>query len=66
MAGPTFSPILLRSAEAVARAGYRGLRAGKRLVVPGLPNKAVAALAPMLPRRPLLAATAREQKKRRS
>jgi short-subunit dehydrogenase len=33
--------ILTCSAEQVARAGYRGLMAGKRLVVPGLGNKLV-------------------------
>ena len=62
MAGPTFSPILLRSAAQVAQAGYRGLRAGRDLVVPGAPNKAVTALVPLIPRKLLLAATARQQK----
>jgi short-subunit dehydrogenase len=64
MTGPTFSPILLRSAEQVAAAGYRGLRAGRDLVVPGAPNKAVTALVPLLPRKLLLAATARQQQQK--
>jgi short-subunit dehydrogenase len=64
MSGPTFSPMLRRSAEQVAQAGYRGLRAGRDLVVPGAPNKAITALAPLLPRGLLMAATARHQKRR--
>ena len=38
-------PLLTRSAEQVARAGYRGLKAGRRVVVPGFANKAVTLLA---------------------
>ncbi len=38
------------SAEKVARAGYAGLMAGKRLVVPGWGNKAVTLLPRLLPR----------------
>jgi short-subunit dehydrogenase len=63
--GPTFSPILLRSAEQVAEQGYRGLHAGRLLVVPGLPNKVVTTLVPLLPRKLLLAATAQQQKRRK-
>ena len=37
----TFSPLLTRSAERVAREGYRGLKAGRRVVVPGFANKVV-------------------------
>jgi uncharacterized protein len=65
MTRPTFPPVLLRSAEHVAQEGYRGLRQGRLLVVPGLPNKVVAALVPLLPRRLVLAATARQQKQRK-
>jgi short-subunit dehydrogenase len=65
MTGPTFSPVLLRSAEQVAEAGYRGLAAGRMVVVPGMPNKAVTALVPLLPRKLLLKATARQQNKRK-
>ncbi len=37
--------------ETVALAGYRGLMAGRRVVVPGLRNKLVAALSGLAPRR---------------
>jgi short-subunit dehydrogenase len=44
------------SAKRVAAEGYRGLMRGRRVVVPGLANKIVAALAPrLMPRRALLA-----------
>ena len=65
MFGPTFSPILLRSPERVARDGYRGLREGRLLVVPGFANKLVTAIVPLLPRRLVLAVTAQQQKYRR-
>ena len=51
-------------AEQVADEGYRGLRAGRLLVVPGVANKAVALLTRLLPRRLLLAATAQQQRQR--
>ena len=38
--------LLTRSAADVAQAGYRGLKAGRRLVVPGLLNKVVVTLLP--------------------
>ncbi len=41
-------------ADAVARAGYRGMLAGKDLVVPGLMNKATALSAKVTPRRLLV------------
>jgi short-subunit dehydrogenase len=42
------------SAGRVAEAGYRGLMRGRRVVVPGLANKLIAALAPRLLPRPIL------------
>lgn len=42
------------SPERVAQEGYQGLKAGTRVVVPGIGNKVVATLASMLPRRLLL------------
>jgi short-subunit dehydrogenase len=42
------------SAEEVARAGYRGLKAGRRVVIPGAMNKINAISARLLPRRLML------------
>ena len=58
--------ILTRSAEDVAEQGYRGLMQGRRVVVPGLPNKLVSILARLVPRRILLAAVDARQSRRRS
>jgi short-subunit dehydrogenase len=45
------SPALLTcTADEVAEAGYRGLQAGRRLVVPGFGNRLVTMLAPLGPR----------------
>jgi uncharacterized protein len=50
------SPLLLtRSAERVAREGYRGLKENCRVVVPGSANKVVTVLTRILPRPLLLA-----------
>lgn len=38
-------------ARTVALAGYYGLMRGRRIVIPGLPNRALAALVPFVPRR---------------
>jgi len=54
MARDFFPAFLVRSAEAVAEDAYRGLKRGRALVIPGLPNKLVPALAGILPR-PILA-----------
>ena len=43
----TFSPLLTRSAERVAREGYLGLKAGRRVVVPGFANKVVDLAGPL-------------------
>jgi short-subunit dehydrogenase len=54
-----FPRILTRSAEQVAAEGYRGLMAGRRLVVPGLPNKLATMLVRLAPRGLVLAAMGR-------
>ncbi len=45
-----FPPLLTRSAERVARDGYRALAEGRRVVVPGFANRVVTAIAPFVPR----------------
>jgi hypothetical protein len=50
----SFPRVLTRSAERVADDGYRGLKEGRRVVVPGFANKLVTVLAPLLPRRRIL------------
>jgi uncharacterized protein len=52
--------LLKRTAEQVARDGYRGLMAGRRVVVPGLPNKVVVGLLRYVPRGIVLALTDRQ------
>ena len=44
------SPLLGRTAEQVAQAGYDGFMAGKRVVIPGFGNKIVSFLPRFLPR----------------
>jgi short-subunit dehydrogenase len=44
------SPLLRRTAEQVAQAGYDGFMAGKRVVIPGVGNKFVSMLPRFLPR----------------
>jgi short-subunit dehydrogenase len=58
--------ILTQSAEKVAKAGYRGLMRGQRLVVPGLANKLVTILVRIVPRRLLLRIVDSRQSRRRS
>jgi uncharacterized protein len=60
----TFPPLLMRSAERVARDGYRGLVEGRRVVVPGFVNKVVTVLARIVPRKILLKAADLHQKGR--
>ncbi len=59
------SGILNVSASAVALAGYRGLMANKRIVLPGLSTKFVPFMLRLLPRRFILAAVAGFQLRRR-
>jgi len=47
-------PLLGRTADQVAQAGYDGFMAGKRVVIPGFGNKVVSALPRFLPRGLLL------------
>lgn len=58
MEGVAFMKMPAASARSVARAGHRGMQAGRRVVVPGFQNKLTAWLAPRLPRRPVLALAA--------
>jgi uncharacterized protein len=53
-----FSRLLTLSPARVAEAGYRGLKEGRCLVVPGFANKLAASLIPMLPRDVVLNAAA--------
>jgi short-subunit dehydrogenase len=58
-------PLLFtRSAARVARAGYRGLAEGRRLVIPGRASRVATALGQLVPRRLVLAATARHRRAR--
>jgi short-subunit dehydrogenase len=56
--------ILTLSAEAVAEAGYRGLKRGRRVVIPGLANKLAVAMVRMLPRAMVLNSVGRYTRKR--
>ena len=57
---------LSQSVERVAEAGYRGLMRGQRIVVPGVANKLVASVIPLVPRRLLLRLVVSRQSRRRS
>jgi uncharacterized protein len=46
--------IFTRSPEEVAQEGYRGLKAGRRVVVPGFPNRLFTRLVGFFPREPVL------------
>jgi short-subunit dehydrogenase len=65
MSGDAFSPLLRRSAARVAADGYRGLKEGRRVVVPGFGNKVVTTLVRFVPHSILLKATDLAQKSRR-
>jgi short-subunit dehydrogenase len=64
IASGSYPALLTMSAEAVAEQGYHGLKDGRRVVVPGLGNKAVTVLARLLPRALLLAALRRRNQNR--
>jgi short-subunit dehydrogenase len=57
--------LLTVSAERVAEAGYRGLMAGRRVVVPGFLNKVVTFLPRLVPRAWVLEAVYARQRRRR-
>jgi uncharacterized protein len=57
---------LTQSAERVAELGYRGLMKGQRVVVPGLANRLVTLVVPLVPRRLLLHLVDARQSRRRS
>ena len=61
---PARHSLLTCSAAEVAQAGYRGLMAGRRVVVPGLANKMAVMLLRHLPRGPVLAVTDRHMRRR--
>jgi uncharacterized protein len=52
--GEEFPSIITQTAERVAEDGYRGLKEGRRIVVPGVANRLAIALMRLLPRRTLL------------
>jgi len=56
------SPLITQSAERVAREGYRGLMAGRRLVIPGFANKLVTFLLRLTPRQLALAGVEARQR----
>ena len=58
--------LLTQSAERVAEAGYRGLMRGRRTVVPGLANKLVTIIIPLIPRRLILRMVDARQTRSRS
>jgi short-subunit dehydrogenase len=60
----SFPPVLTRSAERVAREGYRGLKENRRVVIPGSANKVVTAFMRIVPRPLLLRATTRHRRGR--
>jgi short-subunit dehydrogenase len=57
---------LTQSAERVAELGYRGLMKGQRIVVPGMANKMITTIVPLVPRRLLLRMVSGRQKRNRS
>jgi short-subunit dehydrogenase len=59
-----FPPMLARSAERVAREGYSGLMANRRVVVPGSHNRVAALLPRLLPRGWMLSIMSRYRQSR--
>jgi short-subunit dehydrogenase len=64
MASNPCPPSLTRTAGRVAREGYRGLKEGRRVVVPGSANRVVTWLVRFVPHKILLELTALHQKGR--
>jgi short-subunit dehydrogenase len=62
MAESLYPSFLTRSAERVAREGYDGLMAGRRVVIPGTHNRVTAMLLRLLPRERAIALARRHQK----
>jgi short-subunit dehydrogenase len=58
------SPLVVQDAKTVALAGYCGLMAGRRMVVPGLANKIVTSLVGFVPRGLVVAAMGVVQRRR--
>ena len=65
IAPDAFPQLMTRSAEQVARDAYRGLKKGRRVVVPGFANSVVTTLIRFAPRGLLLDLIERQQKGRR-
>jgi short-subunit dehydrogenase len=63
--GDAFPDLLTESAETVAEQGYRALKAGRRLIVPGFANKVLTVGVRLLPRGLVLAASQRRNRRRR-
>ena len=59
MVGRSGGRMLTEPAERVAEDAYRGLRQGRRVVVPGLMNKAITNIVRFIPRKFLLRAIER-------
>jgi len=59
-----YPPIVTQTATDVAQAGYRGLMAGRRVVIPGLANKVITVLTRLVPHAMLLAAVDRRNRGR--
>ena len=64
ISGKSTGRLLARTPEAVAQAGYDGLMAGKRLVIPGFGNRVVSFLPRLLPRGMVLQSIERYQRGR--
>jgi hypothetical protein len=63
--GESFPRLITQAAERVAQEGYRGLMAGRRLVIPGFANKLVTFLLRLTPRQLALAGVEARQRIRR-
>jgi short-subunit dehydrogenase len=66
MPGDVFPRLLTRSPERVAREGYRGLKEGRRVVIPGFVNKVATVLVRLTPHAILLKAADLNRRGRRT